>query len=673
MRNRRQLKVTKRDKLNFCSSRRPSLAFKSSIAGLAIVGLLQGASIASAPQRDSSDAELLLSGDNIFFSASKMEQKIQDVPAAVSVITAQQIKDSGAQDIITLLRSVPGVDVTEPNRTQANVSIRGFNVPLSNKVLVMIDGQSVYQDVYGGVFWDQIPVSLDRIARIEIVRGPGSALYGANALNGVINIITKTPSSIVEEQSKPRATVAAGSQGGFHAETYGGAAIDQHTDIVASGSYVHTDGLGLHAPGRVGDRYSFETGTIDVNQRTDNGNLRLTLNSLSGVADFATTYFVLTDNNVRQDDVTLNYSTDDREKPFTASVFAGTSQNSKFGVSFLDSKSVDAELQKQTNIDNNQTLVFGGSYREIDGQTFVIGTVHHRQTLWSVYGQDDVHLTKYSSLFLGIRHDHDSLYGGDTSPRVSWVNRLTDSVTTRLSYGTSFQAPSEVDSYLDLAIPVAPGVHIQVNGNPALHPTKLESLEVGVKETFGASSAGIDFFQNRVSGLMTYTALSFFPGTPVPSLLIRSNGPEAHADGVEIEYETSFGHSLSGFANYSYQNDYQDGYGPVDLSPHNKINIGVTLRQVGRVSASLIGHYVSSSIYHPDYSPVSVVVSPYGTADGQISYRLGQERHSVVVSLAATNLFDNHHSELPQTMGFGPFAQSAPELRTVWMSASGSY
>ncbi|MGQ9879708.1 MAG: TonB-dependent receptor plug domain-containing protein [Armatimonadota bacterium] len=126
-------------------------------------------------------------------TASKKSQPVRDVPASVYVITAEDIQRMGATSIPVVLRLVPGVHVGIIDASKWAVAVRGFNGRYSNKLLVLIDGRSVYTPFFSGVYWDaQPPVFMEDIERIEVIRGPGAALWGANAVNGVINIITKS-------------------------------------------------------------------------------------------------------------------------------------------------------------------------------------------------------------------------------------------------------------------------------------------------------------------------------------------------------------------------------------------------------------------------------------------------------------------------------------------------
>ncbi len=166
-------------------------------------------------------------------SVSKKEQKLAKTGAAIFVITQEDIRRSGATNIPDLLRMVPGVDVARVDHSTWAVSIRGFNDVYANKVLVLIDGRSVYQPVYSGVFWYAQEMPLENIERIEVIRGPGGTVWGANAMNGVINIITKSA------KDTPGGLIVAGGGSDSQAEglvQYGGK-IGQSGDYRVYGRY----------------------------------------------------------------------------------------------------------------------------------------------------------------------------------------------------------------------------------------------------------------------------------------------------------------------------------------------------------------------------------------------------------------------------------------------------
>src|SRR3984885_16304849 len=156
-----------------------------------LCALLLMAAPAQRPQPDLTNLQIedLMNVD--VTSASKKEQKLSRVPAAIFVITQEDIRRSGATNIPDLLRMVPGLEVAQVTPSIWAISARGFNGQYSNKLLVLIDGRTVYTPLFSGVYWDAQDVPLDSIERIEVIRGPGATVWGANAVNGVINIMTK--------------------------------------------------------------------------------------------------------------------------------------------------------------------------------------------------------------------------------------------------------------------------------------------------------------------------------------------------------------------------------------------------------------------------------------------------------------------------------------------------
>src|SRR6478672_9565200 len=128
--------------------------------------------------------------------ASRYEEPISQAPANVYVITDEDIRQTGAPDLPTVLRRIPGIEVMQTTGADFNVSVRGDNQLTANKLLVMVDGRSIYVDTQGQVYWKAIPVTLPEIKRIEVLKGPASVLYGFNAFDGIVNIITKSPAEM---------------------------------------------------------------------------------------------------------------------------------------------------------------------------------------------------------------------------------------------------------------------------------------------------------------------------------------------------------------------------------------------------------------------------------------------------------------------------------------------
>src|SRR5437667_1611077 len=159
---------------------------------LAMVTLLF---VASSPAQNKIDVTAISLEDLMNLkvtSVSKREQKLADAPAAIFVLTQEDIRRSGALNVPEALRMVPGIEVARIDENKWAITSRGFNGRFANKLLVLIDGRSVYTPLFSGVYWNAQDVMLEDVDRIEVIRGPGATLWGANAVNGVINIITKS-------------------------------------------------------------------------------------------------------------------------------------------------------------------------------------------------------------------------------------------------------------------------------------------------------------------------------------------------------------------------------------------------------------------------------------------------------------------------------------------------
>jgi iron complex outermembrane receptor protein len=160
------------------------------IIGLA-VGLLPAVGGASADDGDLLSLSIQDLMEIEVTSVSKRAQKLSEAPAAVTVLTSEDIRRSGMTTVPDLLRMVPGLHVANIDASTWAITARGFNGQFANKLLVMIDGRTVYTPLFSGVYWDVQDLVLEDIERIEVVRGPGGTMWGVNAVNGVINIITK--------------------------------------------------------------------------------------------------------------------------------------------------------------------------------------------------------------------------------------------------------------------------------------------------------------------------------------------------------------------------------------------------------------------------------------------------------------------------------------------------
>lgn len=174
------------------------------------------------------------------YTAGRRPQKISQLPYAVTVLTAEDIHRSGARNVPEVLRLVPGMDVAAMSYVNYAVSPRGVGGLLSRSSLILVDGRQIYDSLYGGTLWGNWPIQIENIERIEVIRGPGGVTWGANALNGVINVITKDPA----QQQGLTLTAMAGSRG-MQREYVGYGFVDDKLRMRVSGEYEGSDGFSL--------------------------------------------------------------------------------------------------------------------------------------------------------------------------------------------------------------------------------------------------------------------------------------------------------------------------------------------------------------------------------------------------------------------------------------------
>src|ERR1700678_1660653 len=221
------------------AGRRGTCITSHTLAQIVLVGFL---ALPAWPQQTSTDLTTKSLEDLMnaqVTSVSKSEQTLSRTASAIFVITAEDISRSGATNIPDLLRMVPGMDVAQINANTWAISARGLNGEFSNELLVLVDGRTVYLPTFGGVFWDVLGMPLDDIERIEVIRGPGGTIWGTNAVNGVVNIITK------KAAHTHGALIVAGGGSlyqGFATTQYGGT-LGKNTDYRVYSKYLNKSQL----------------------------------------------------------------------------------------------------------------------------------------------------------------------------------------------------------------------------------------------------------------------------------------------------------------------------------------------------------------------------------------------------------------------------------------------
>lgn len=387
-------------------------------------------------------------------SVSKRAQPLSEAAAAIFVITADDIRRSGATSLPEVLRLAPNLQVSQINNGRYAVTARGFSGPEANKLLVLIDGRSVYTPLFAGVFWDSVFVMLQDVARIEVVSGPGGTLWGVNAVNGVINVITKS----AQETQGGLVVAGVGSQGSELAARQGLALDDDsglrlyaqrfnqsHTKLADGGKVddgwqvaqagfradrqAGRDKLSVHGDVYHSDQAQAAPGLFQLN-RVPIDLQHIRLRGANIVARWARTM---------DDDSELSVQAYfDRAERFVPTTFE---QHLDIG---------DLQIQYAAPASATQALTIGGEYRIARDRlvnTYLIAFQPGSSTQdWSsMFVQDDVSLQPNLHLILGSRWERNDYTGSEWLPnaRLAWKPSSDHMLWTALS--RTVRAPSRID------------------------------------------------------------------------------------------------------------------------------------------------------------------------------------------------------------------------------------
>jgi iron complex outermembrane receptor protein len=494
-------------------------------------------------------------------SVSKKAQKTSETAAAVFVISQEDIRRSGALNIQDLLRLVPGLDVAQIDSSQWAISARGFNGQYSNKLLVMIDGRTVYNPEFAGVLWDSQNVPLDTIERIEVIRGPGAAVWGSNAVNGVINIITKS----AEETQGGLITVREGNAGtGPDTIRYGGTARGLGAYRVFAAGF-HTNSLPALAGGNGQDDWWLVHGGF----RTDsNLSARDTLTTEGEVYQGNAGELVYTivsllppENAIlsgRNDywgwnqNVRWNRKLSPTSETSLQAYFDRTSRGDTTYSIGLDTFNID--FQHHFAWGARQDIVWGLGYRvgsDNVGPTLRLSaTPEHRLfQLFNLFAQDEITLRPDRlRLSLGARLEHNTYTGFDLEPsaRLAWTANSKNMFWCAFSGADRTPARSDTDVRVNSS--ALPGsaqtgylpVLVSFFGNPKVKNEQLTAFEAGYRNTWTSKfSVDSTVFYNRYRNLESYEpeATGIETNPSPPHLLVselEGNGLYGETHGFEV-------------------------------------------------------------------------------------------------------------------------------------------
>ncbi len=630
-------------------------------------------------------------------SVSKKDQKMSQVAGAIFVITQEDIRRSGATTIPDLLRMVPGVDVAQINGSTWAISARGFNAQYSNKLLVMIDGRIVYTPTFAGVYWDALDLPLNDIERIEVIRGPGGTIWGANAVNGVISIFTKkagdTRGGLIEAG-------AGTTEQGFATVQYGGK-LSKSTDYRVYTKYFNREHI-LDLTGQSGAdgwhmlRTGFRTDSVLSSKDTlttegnlyagREGELEFVLPSVTSMGFVAVPEQINLGGGSLQS--TWNHVYSVRTDSSLQASFSRYTRDDPLEPETRDT--LDVDYQYHTAWGNRQDIVWGLGYHyttdTINGSFTVSFNPPSRSLqVFNAFVQDEIALIP-SRLYLtaGTKLEHNDYTGFEVIPSVRMTWAPSDRHMFWSAVSRAVRAPSRSDTNLVVNIGEMPDqggppILDRFLGNPAFKNENLLAYEMGyrtaIAERFSIDLAS--YFNHYDDVQTTEPSASFFESTPLPAHEVESvtyqNLMHGETHGVEIAGNFRVTDRWTVSAGYALEQLHMH----TDTISADRVTPLFIEKGTPRHSAQLRSHTNlrrdltwDASAYFVDrlsnQGPSTQEVIPaYTRLDTGVTWR-PRERFSL--SLVGQNLLKDHHVEFQDVFGSmqsGQIKRSA-YVKFVW-------
>jgi iron complex outermembrane receptor protein len=498
-------------------------------------------------------------------SVSKKAEKASEAAAAVFVINQEDIKRSGATTLPEVLRMVPGLQVARIDANKWAVTSRGFNAFSANKLLVLMDGRTLYNPLFSGVLWDTKDTMLDDIERIEVIRGPGASLWGANAVNGVINIITKHS----EDTQGGLLTAGTGTEEkGFGAVRYG-AKVNDHTSYRVYGKNFYRGDLEFSDGSKANDDWHQSRGGFRLDSANPDSPYSFTLqgDGYNGASDTTTNIPDATSPTLSTDIV--NSSSTKGGDILTRLTKKGPNNSEMSLQAYYDREksqgrllgdergTADLEFQHRFQATQKQELTWGLGYRYThntleNSQTISFDPVSRTDMLLNAFVQDEITLVDdLLRLTLGSKFEHNDYTGYEVQPSGRLLFTPHRRHTLWAAVSQAVRTPSQADRdarALSAIVPseylgLPPGdlAEISVSGNEEFESEKLIAYEIGYRTQVNEKLAfDATAFLNDYSRLRTIPlATSSFTVTGDPALPYQldykdGNTMAGHTYGFEL-------------------------------------------------------------------------------------------------------------------------------------------
>lgn len=618
---------------------------------------------------------------------SKAPVKAFQSPVAVYVITSDAIRRSGATTIPAALRLAPGVEVARIDASKWSIGIRGFGSRFSRGVLVMIDGRTVYTPLLAGTYWEAQDTMIEDIDRIEVIRGPGATIWGPNAVNGVINIITKSS----RETHGTLASAGGGNEEqGFGAFRYGAGTGNLNYRFYGKaftrGPEFHPDNQNFDdwRGAQTGFRADWDKDSRD--SFTFQGDL---YKIESGQSVDAVTYAPPYTQTVDSDaDVSggnfLSRWTRTINARNTVQVQAYFDRTARYEANFADLRNTfDVDFLHQIRVGSRQQVSWGlgarfspaNNIEVVSGLTFR----PNRRTdeLFTGFLQDEISLSGRLRLILGTKLLRTNFTGFEPEPSARLVWMPTDKHTLWTAFTHALRTPSDAEENFNLSgfIGITPGgvpSFARFNANPGFVPEQLNGYEAGYRRLFGQiASIDVALFYNHYHNLFDeeITGPVFLEDNPPPTHFLLpaqfGNGLLGTTKGGEVTTEWRPMSFWQLRAWYAYlQMDLQKSPTSLDVgtipglvgsSPRHEVSVQSGLDLPKHLQLDLTYRYISAL-------PGQGVPS-YSTADAQLAWRFGGGFQFAVVG---RDLFQPHH---PEFGGDGPLVdiKRSAYVKLTWI------
>lgn len=595
-------------------------------------------------------------------SVSKRPEKLSEAPAAISVITSDELRRSGATSIPEALRLVPGMEVARVDSHNWAVSARGFNDLFANKLLVLMDGRSVYTPLFSGVHWDVQDTILEDIERVEVIRGPGATLWGANAVNGVINIITK---SAKDTQGLMLTGGGGTEEQGFAGVRYGGK-LGENAYYRVYGKYFNRDDQVLPDGTDSNDRWNVERGgfRVDWDASTDD---HFTFQSDLYSGRLNQTFFLPTPNppyaQTNRGNVDVNggnvlgrwsRSFSERSDLNLQVYYDRTVRNGP--VLNEDRDAIDIDLQHHFLLGERQDLVWGAGYRvssdELDSTyTATFNPDQRTVQLFSLFVQDEITIVPDQlRVTLGSKLEHNDFTGFEYQPggRISWTP--TDRQTLWASISRAVRTPSQAEDDIQLRqVTATPGVQTLIQGSREFDSEELLAYEVGYRwRPLDRITLDVAAFYHDYGNLRSVEPGGIVPGPPVTVTATLANRINGETYGVEFAPSWQITDSWRVQAAYTFlQMQLHRDAGSLDTTteanegrnPHHQFSLRSFLNLPHDIEFDCTLRYVESL---PDFQIPSYVVM-----DARIAWR---PLKNLELAIVGQNFLDDRHPEFQSVL-----------------------